>query len=1294
MAIVADDTSPTGWIDDTTNEPVDGPTTPDTTYDPTGSVSVDVNGVTYTEHPDGTYTQNNGTGDVPSSAQKFAIAQSGGDPEATSTIPSSQVSATPTTSRTTQTVTGTNPQVSASQVVKALASGDPNAGKLASAFLAQSAGSITGLAALSTLFGSNTPKTAAYQGSIPTLTALRSQVNSGVPAGQGQQYFTDTTYVNPSDASAVAAAKAANSAQSDAITAAAQQLAAKNAAAQPAVAPFAMPWVNQTAYGNTPVTQGNNAGLPAVVNAQSPAYNQVPSTGIGTPTPVAKPSTPIVQPAIGSGISSIPVQPTLTAPATAPVAPVTAPVTTPTTTTTAKTPAATTPLTPAQTAAQQYISGLQNPTSAAVSNFQSSPTSIISQQIANAVAQAQAANPATANKTLASLMDQWGVSAQEMAAATGFTTNEITNLYNQAKGITAPAAATPAPTIQQQLSTTAAALNSGDKSGVTALNNLIAANPGLTITQIQAMFPTVDLTPYLKQGVVAPGSSTYTAPTAATIAAAPTNALSNDVKTIGGAGLAALSSTTPVPGGSNLDLTAVPQLINSMRQSGMSDTAIVQNLKSQGLTPDQISTLMPETGGGVAALQAAIAASTPPGTVVSTVPPSPATPATPATPASVAAANNAVGNSVSTLSTPTGIAAIPTPVPVDTSAAPTPATPAASAAPAAPQYTSYTPQQITDYFAQNPGANVALAEQQFNADPAAVNAAIAASAPPANNPLAQAIQNEQSAPAFSIDTGPAGPDMQTDNSSFGYDTAKAGGLMDLHYAQGGSTPMQPRYLQGTTDGMADKIPSSIDGIQPAKLSHGEFVIPADVVSHLGNGNSDAGAKKLYQMMNKIRMARTGNPKQGKEINPDKFMLGGSAYATGGEVAFKDGGVLGFSDSTGAVPTPTAPSASSGTSTPSLGYSTVNALTPYVGDYVTQMLGQGQALANAPMPVYTGELSAGPSTLQNQQFAGLQALAGTGAPPVQFTNPYNAPAPYNPLVASTQNFTNTGAIPIPSLQTPSETSLVSQAASGQPFNQATGSSALPALGNQSIASQYMNPYLQSSLAPQLDALTYQAQQDQQSMLGNLTKQGAFGGSRQAVAQGVAQGNLLTNQAGLIGKGYDTAYTNAMNQFNADQNRQLQAQQANIGQQQFGATQAQTAAQNQAQYEQAAQQNQQTANMASANFGLSTLGALGTAGATQQGLAQAADTASLNQYNQQQQYPYAQLQFEQSLLTGLPITTQSVVPNTSTLSNITNTGAGLSTLYNSLNNLTLTGAGGANFGTPSSSGSTSSSSSGLT
>lgn len=93
------------------------------------------------------------------------------------------------------------------------------------------------------------------------------------------------------------------------------------------------------------------------------------------------------------------------------------------------------------------------------------------------------------------------------------------------------------------------------------------------------------------------------------------------------------------------------------------------------------------------------------------------------------------------------------------------------------------------------------------------------------------------------------------------------GLMAL--AKGGNLP--PRYLNGATDGMADKIPAKIGEKQPAALSHGEFVIPADVVSHLGNGNSEAGAKVLYDMMAKIRKARTGNSKQGKQINPAKYM---------------------------------------------------------------------------------------------------------------------------------------------------------------------------------------------------------------------------------------------------------------------------------------------------------------------------------------------------------------------------------------------------------------------------------------
>ena len=79
------------------------------------------------------------------------------------------------------------------------------------------------------------------------------------------------------------------------------------------------------------------------------------------------------------------------------------------------------------------------------------------------------------------------------------------------------------------------------------------------------------------------------------------------------------------------------------------------------------------------------------------------------------------------------------------------------------------------------------------------------------------------------------------------------------------------YLDGQGDGMSDSIPATIEGKQPARLADGEFVVPADVVSHLGNGSSKAGSKRLYAMLDKIRHARTGNKKQGKQINPSKYM---------------------------------------------------------------------------------------------------------------------------------------------------------------------------------------------------------------------------------------------------------------------------------------------------------------------------------------------------------------------------------------------------------------------------------------
>lgn len=123
--------------------------------------------------------------------------------------------------------------------------------------------------------------------------------------------------------------------------------------------------------------------------------------------------------------------------------------------------------------------------------------------------------------------------------------------------------------------------------------------------------------------------------------------------------------------------------------------------------------------------------------------------------------------------------------------------------------------------------------------------------------------------AKGVSLGKNAPVTATKVSGKGVRYSAMGGLQSL--AQGGKSSLPPRYLDGHTDGMADKVPAHIDNRRPAALSDGEFVVPADVVSHLGNGNSTAGAKRLYEMMDRIRAARTGTTKQGKQINPDKFL---------------------------------------------------------------------------------------------------------------------------------------------------------------------------------------------------------------------------------------------------------------------------------------------------------------------------------------------------------------------------------------------------------------------------------------
>jgi hypothetical protein len=108
-------------------------------------------------------------------------------------------------------------------------------------------------------------------------------------------------------------------------------------------------------------------------------------------------------------------------------------------------------------------------------------------------------------------------------------------------------------------------------------------------------------------------------------------------------------------------------------------------------------------------------------------------------------------------------------------------------------------------------------------------------------------------------------DPNTDRYSTNPQPMAAGGLSLGGYSDGG------RMLKGPGDGMSDDIPGVIGNKQPARLADGEFVVPADVVSHLGNGSTDAGAKRLYAMMDQVRKARTGNKKQGKQIKAQKYL---------------------------------------------------------------------------------------------------------------------------------------------------------------------------------------------------------------------------------------------------------------------------------------------------------------------------------------------------------------------------------------------------------------------------------------
>lgn len=224
----------------------------------------------------------------------------------------------------------------------------------------------------------------------------------------------------------------------------------------------------------------------------------------------------------------------------------------------------------------------------------------------------------------------------------------------------------------------------------------------------------------------------------------------------------------------------------------------------------------------------------------------------------------------------------------------------------------------------------------------------------------------------------------------------------------------------------------------------------------------------------------------------------------------------------------------------------SSLSSWAGPYVTTMLGKGAALANEPYYAYTGPLTAGASGLQQQAMQGIASLAM----PEQM-------GAYQP-----KSFTEEGT-----------------------------------------AQRFMNPYVQASLEPQLDELRRQTERSRVEQAGRLTRAGAYGGSRQALADAELTRSMLANMANITGQGYNQAYQQGRQQFNTE--------------------------------EQMAQQAQNLSNQ----FGLQALANQVQAGQIERGIEQEGITADRLQFEEERDFPYKQVQYMQSLLQGLPVAAQS-------------------------------------------------------
>ena len=271
----------------------------------------------------------------------------------------------------------------------------------------------------------------------------------------------------------------------------------------------------------------------------------------------------------------------------------------------------------------------------------------------------------------------------------------------------------------------------------------------------------------------------------------------------------------------------------------------------------------------------------------------------------------------------------------------------------------------------------------------------------------------------------------------------------------------------------------------------------------------------------------------------------------------------------------------------------SSLSNWVGPYVTNMLGQGQAIAQTPYQAYTGPLTAGVSNLQNTAFSGLAGL----------TIPTTKMGAYTPT--SFADAKNPAGGTYGSLyQAPASALDVADKTTGK-----------------TNAELYMNPFIAGALQPQIDEARRQAQIENLQNRAKLTQSGAFGGSRQAIMESENQRNLLQNLAGITGKGYVDAYDRATQQFNLEQKAKQDALNQAMGQ--FNIEQ---------------KAGQEATNLAN-QYGLGALQKQAELGAVQRDIEQQGVEADIRQFEAERDFPYKQVQFQQSLLQNLPLATQS-------------------------------------------------------